>query len=53
VTLHVVHYFVRSSVSPCLVLIGVSIIPNVDNALSLLADEGEWVLRQRLLLGTL
>ena len=48
VALNMVHHFVRSGVSPCPVLIGASIIPNAYNALGLLADKGERVLKQML-----
>ena len=46
VALNMVHHFVRSGVSPRLVLIGASVIPDAYNALRLLADKGERVLEE-------
>lgn len=50
VALNMVHHFVRSGVSPRLVLIGASIVPDAYDALGLLTDKGERVLKETLLL---
>jgi hypothetical protein len=48
VALNMVHYFVWSGVNLCLVLIGALIIPNIYNALGLLIDKGERILKEML-----
>jgi hypothetical protein len=45
VALNMVHHFIRSGVSPHPVLIGASIIPGAYNALGLLTDKGEKVIK--------